>query len=158
MTIKWNECVFGFPFYGQCGKYKLKANSFAPVLLCITMYNKQWWSKLIQWKDIGQMRKVIFTPNEDKFECQINRKQRRIQNFPEGKGSNPKGSGVVPTYYLAKFRKNCMKMKKIGPGPSKILLCRSATGKVSLMLPNLAVWFILHVYNINNLIWNSTKR
>ena len=30
------------------------------------------------------------------------------------------------------FPKNCMKLKKFGRGASKILLCRSATGKVGI--------------------------
>ena len=48
--------------------------------------------------------------------------------FPGGDGCQPKRE--APTYYLAKFRRNCTKMKKIGPkgrGASKMLLCRSAT-------------------------------
>ena len=47
------------------------------------------------------MRKAICTPNED--ESEINRKQRRIQDFPDGGGLQPQGGGGTPTYYLVKF-------------------------------------------------------
>ena len=101
------------------------------------------------------MRKAICTPNEDECECKINRKQLRIQDFPDGGGLQP--SGEQQPIIWPNLAQNCMKIKKIGPGASKILQCRSAIGKVSLMPPDISVYSILHVNNINNFIGNSTK-
>ena len=71
------------------------------------------------------MRKAICTPNEAECECEceINRKQRRIQDFPDGGGFQPQrevGGGHQPIIW-PNLAQNCMKMKKIGPGTSKIL-------------------------------------
>ena len=45
--------------------------------------------------------------------------------FPRGGGTNPKGG--VPTYYLAIFPENCMKMKKFWAGGGRASPLRSAT-------------------------------
>ena len=39
-----------------------------------------------------------------------------IQDFPEGERTNPKCRVGAPLYYSVKISKNCMKLRKIGPG------------------------------------------
>ena len=46
------------------------------------------------------------------------------------RASIPKAGGHQPIIIWPNFAENCVKMKKIGMGASKILLCRSATGSM----------------------------